>query len=195
MPCVVRWPGVIKPGTVINDIFAHEDMLPTLMAAAGVPDVKEQLLKGMKVGDKTFKVHLDGYNHDRLLRRQRRRAHARSSSTSTTTARWWRCATTSGSSSSRNNAHTAATSGRSRSLRCVCPSSTTCAPIRSRSADHSMEYWRWRAEHLFLLVPAQQYVGQFLGTFKEFPPSQKAGSFSLDNVLESLQTGAQGANN
>ena len=62
VPCAIRWPGVIKPGTVYNDIFSHEDMLPTLMAAAGVPDVKEQLLKGMKVGDKTFKVHLDGYN-------------------------------------------------------------------------------------------------------------------------------------
>ena len=60
--CLIRWPGVIKPGTVLNDIFAHEDMLPTLLAAAGDPDVKEQLLKGMKVGDKTFKVHLDGYN-------------------------------------------------------------------------------------------------------------------------------------
>ena len=62
VPCAIRWPGVIKPGTVFNDIFSHEDMLPTLLAAAGVPDVKEQLLKGMKVGDKTFKVHLDGYN-------------------------------------------------------------------------------------------------------------------------------------
>src|SRR5438552_12788778 len=62
VPCVIRWPDVIKPGTVLNDIFAHEDMLPTLMAAAGVPDVKEQLLKGMKVGNKTFKAHLDGYN-------------------------------------------------------------------------------------------------------------------------------------
>jgi len=62
VPTAIRWPGVIQPGTVHNDIFAHEDMLPTLLAAAGVPDVKGQLLKGMKVGDKTFKVHLDGYN-------------------------------------------------------------------------------------------------------------------------------------
>ena len=62
VPCAIRWPGVIKPGTVLNDIFAHEDMLPTLLAAAGDPDVKEKLLKGMKVGNKTFKVHLDGYN-------------------------------------------------------------------------------------------------------------------------------------
>ena len=88
VPCVMRWPGVIKPGTVSNDLFAHEDMLPTLLAAAGVPDVKEQLLKGMKVGNKTFKVHLDGYNiTDALAGKGPTRAT--SSSTSTTTARWW----------------------------------------------------------------------------------------------------------
>ena len=63
----MRWPGVIKPGTINNDLFSHEDMLPTLLAAAGVPDVKERLLKGMKVGKKTAKVHLDGYDiTDRL---------------------------------------------------------------------------------------------------------------------------------
>src|SRR3970282_1940374 len=56
VPTAIRWPGVIKPGTVLNDIFSHEDMLPTLLAAAGVPDVKEQLLKGMKVGGKTLQV-------------------------------------------------------------------------------------------------------------------------------------------
>ena len=60
-------------------------------------------------------------------------------------------------------------------------------------ADHEgMDYARWRLEHLFLLVPAQQYVGQFLSTFKEYPPRQKPGSFSLDRVLESLQGGGVG---
>ena len=62
VPCAIRWPGVITPGTINNEVFSHEDMLPTLLAAAGVPDVKEQLLKGMQVGKTTFKVHLDGYN-------------------------------------------------------------------------------------------------------------------------------------
>ena len=62
VPTMLRWPGVIKPGTVSNEICAHEDMLPTMLAAAGVPDVKEKLLTGYKAGDKTFKVHLDGYN-------------------------------------------------------------------------------------------------------------------------------------
>jgi arylsulfatase len=61
------------------------------------------------------------------------------------------------------------------------------------TADHEgMDYERWRAEHAFVLVPAQEYVGQFLATFKEFSPSQKPGSFSLDRVMEALQSGAQG---
>jgi len=62
VPTAIRWPGVIKPGTVVNEIGAHEDMLPTLLAAAGEANLKEELLKGRQAGDKTFKVHLDGYN-------------------------------------------------------------------------------------------------------------------------------------
>ena len=62
VPCLIRWPGVIEPGTVYNDLGAHEDMIPTVMAAAGEPDIVEKLKKGYTAGEKTFKVHLDGYN-------------------------------------------------------------------------------------------------------------------------------------
>jgi arylsulfatase A-like enzyme len=62
VPCLIRWPGVIKPGTVNSDFFAHEDFLPTFAAAAGDPDVVAKCAKGYSVGGKTFKVHLDGYN-------------------------------------------------------------------------------------------------------------------------------------
>jgi arylsulfatase A-like enzyme len=62
VPMVVRWPGVIKPGTTINDIFSQEDWMPTLLAAAGVPDIKEKLAQGYDANGKTFKVHADGYN-------------------------------------------------------------------------------------------------------------------------------------
>src|SRR4029077_3156283 len=62
VPCVVRWPGKIKPGTVSNEIFAHHDWLPTFLAMAGVPEVTDKLLKGYTIGDMTYKVHLDGYN-------------------------------------------------------------------------------------------------------------------------------------
>ena len=62
VPMVAKWPGVIEPGTIVNEIMAHEDWLPTLLAAAGQPDAKEGLLAGLEAGDKTFTVHLDGYN-------------------------------------------------------------------------------------------------------------------------------------
>ena len=61
-PAVVRWPGVIEPGTVVGDIMSHEDWIPTLMAAIGVPDVKEKLKQGYSANGKEWKVHLDGYN-------------------------------------------------------------------------------------------------------------------------------------
>ena len=132
VPCAIRWPGVIKPGTVFNDIFSHEDMLPTLLAAAGVPDVKEQFLKGMKVGDKTFKVHLDGYNIIRHARRQsaqpaqgvfllQRRRLARRIALQPMENRLCRTARA-----------TVWMSGRIPSCRCASPSSSICAPIRSR---------------------------------------------------------------
>ena len=90
VPCVVRWPGVIKPGTIFNGLFSAEDWLPTLVAAAGGDaDIKDKLLKGYQAGGKTFKVHLDGYNQLPVSQgRGERSRRARSSSTSTTTATW-----------------------------------------------------------------------------------------------------------
>ena len=67
MPCIIRWPGKIKPGTVENGIFSGLDWFPTLVAAAGNPDITDQLLKGVKLGDRTYKNHLDGYNQMDLL--------------------------------------------------------------------------------------------------------------------------------
>ena len=67
VPCIVRWPGKIKPGAVENGIVSGLDWLPTLASAAGNPDIKEQLLKGVKLGDQTYKNHLDGYNQMNLL--------------------------------------------------------------------------------------------------------------------------------
>ena len=61
-PTVIRWPGAIKPGTVYNDVFSHYDLIPTFAAAGGDPDIVEQVRTGTQIGDKTFKVHLDGYN-------------------------------------------------------------------------------------------------------------------------------------
>lgn len=186
VPVAIRWPGVINPGTVLNDVFAHEDMLPTLVAAAGEPDAKEKLKKGMKVGNKTFKVHLDGYNMTDAFTGKapshRKEFFYFNDEGSLVALRYnqWKLVF------AEQRAHGLDVWQE--------PFVTLRFPklynIRSdpfESADHTWEYWRWRAERAFLLVPGQQYVGQFLATFKEFPPRQKAGSFSLDRVLESLQ--------
>jgi arylsulfatase len=195
VPTAIRWPGVIKPGTVLNDVFAHEDMLPTLLAAAGNPNVKEELLKGKKVGDKTFKVHLDGYNiTDAVAGKKpspRKEFFYFNDDGSLVALRFnqWKIVF------AEQRAHGLDVWEE--------PFVTLRFPklfnLRSdpfETADHEgMDYERWRVEHLFLLVPAQQYVGQFLETFKEFPPRQKVGSFGIDKVLESLQQGTTGGSN
>ena len=194
VPTVMRWPGVIKPGTVNNDIFAHEDMLPTLLAAAGVPDVKEQLLKGMKVGNKTFKVHLDGYNiTDTLAGKSQDPRHEFfywNDDGSLVALRYdrWKIVF-----QEQREHGLAVWQDPFVPLRLPKIFNLRSDPFETAD-NHTMGYDRWRMDRLFLLVPAQQYVGGFLATFKEFPPSQKLGSFSLDQVLESLQQGSKGSN-
>jgi arylsulfatase len=189
VPTAIRWPGVIKPGTVDNSIYAHEDMVPTLMAAVGVPDVKEQLLKGMKVGGKTFKVHLDGYDlTDALAGKTPSPRHEFfyfNDDGSLVALRYnqWKIVF------AEQRAH-GFDVWEEPFVPLRVPRIFNLRADPFELAEHSWEYWKWRADRLFLLVPAQAYVGQFLATFKEFPPSQKAGSFSLDSVLESLSKGA-----
>jgi arylsulfatase len=192
VPCVIRWPGVIKPGTIFNDIFAHEDMLPTLVAAAGDANVKTSLLKGLKVADKTFKVHLDGYNiTDALAGKSpspRREFFYFNDEGSLVGLRYdqWKIVFAEQRGESLNVWQEPFVPLR-------LPKLFNLRSDPFETADHeAMDYERWRVEHLFALVPAQQYVGRFLATFKEFPPSQKPGSFSIDSVLENLRRGALG---
>jgi arylsulfatase len=192
VPCAIRWPGVITPGSVFNDVLAHEDMLPTLMAAAGVPDVKKQLLKGMTVGNKTFKVHLDGYNITDYLAGKspdpRKEFFYFNDDGSLVALRYdqWKIVF------AEQRAH-GMDVWQDPFVPLRLPKLFNLRTDPFETADHEgMDYGRWRIEHVFLLLPAQQYVAQFLSTFKEFPPRQKAGSFSLDRVLESLQPSGGG---
>jgi arylsulfatase len=191
VPCMIRWPGVIQPGTVLNDIFSHEDMLPTLLAAAGVPDVKEQLLKGMKVGGKTFKVHLDGYNC----------MDAFAGKTPSPRHEFFYFGDEGNLAAVRYDQYkivfqeqrTYGYEGwQEEYSKLRWPKIYNLRTDPFEEADHSINYGNWRKDRLFLLVPAQQVIGQFLATFKEYPPSQKAGSWSLDDVLEKLSAGAGG---
>jgi arylsulfatase len=194
VPCMIRWPGVVEPGTVNNDIFSHEDMLPTLLAAAGVPDVKEQLLQGMKIGDKTFKVHLDGYNLTDALSGKspgpRKEFFYFNDDGSLVGLRYnqWKVVF----AEQREHGFNV---WQEPFVPLRVPKLFNLRSDPFETADHEgMDYERWRVEHLFVMVPAQEYVGKFLATFKDYPPSQKPGSFSIDSALEALQRGAQSGN-
>jgi arylsulfatase A-like enzyme len=131
MPCVMRWPDVIKPGRVINDIVSLQDFIPTFAAAAGEPDLVEKVKKGYEISDQIFRVHMDGINMLPSSRANKNTAHAKDSCIGATTATSSRCGSGAGRSSSPNNATPAWRSGASLSYICDGRRSLTCAPTRS----------------------------------------------------------------
>ena len=191
VPGMVRWPGRIKPGSVSNQMISHMDWLPTILAAAGEPEIKDKLLKGHQAGAKTFKVHLDGYNQlpfltgaaDRSprteffyfsddgdllgLRHDNWKLVFAEQRVSGTMALWAEPFVT---------------------LRIPKIYNLRTDPFEFATVT-SNTYWDWIFDHAYLLVPAQQLVGRFLATFTDYPPRQKAASFSVDQVLAKLQEG------
>jgi arylsulfatase len=195
VPAMVRWPGHIKAGTVNNDIISHLDWMPTLLAAAGVPDAKEQLLKGMKVGDTTFKVHLDGYNMLPLLTGQttedpRKEFIYFNDDANLVGLRYdnWKIVFMEQQATGTMKIWSTPFV----ELRVPKIFNLRTDPYE-RADITSNTYYDWLLNHAFVFVPAQAIVGQFIGTFGEFPPSQKAGSFSLGDVLDKLSEGASGS--
>jgi arylsulfatase len=184
---VIRWPGTIKPGTVINDIGAHEDMLATFLAAAGDTTVKEDLLKGRKVGEMTYKVHLDGYNLIPALKGE--------SAWPRKEFIYW---TDDGSVAALRYDNWKVTFLRQDSLglkvwqepfvqlRAPMLTNLRMDPFERAEEENAMGYQRWYMDRMFLIAPAGGYVGQWLQSFKEFPPRQKPGSFNLDSVMEAV---------
>ena len=188
VPAMVRWPGKIKANSISNEIMHHMDWLPTFVAAAGDDNVKEKLLKGHKAGDKTFKVHLDGYNFlPQLTGKEnggpRKEIFYFTDDGDLSALRYqdWKLIFLEQRVESTFQAW-----------------SEPFVPLRiplifhlrrdpyERAQITSNTYYDWLLDRAFLLVPAQSYVGKFLATFKEFPPRQKAASFSLDQVMEKL---------
>jgi arylsulfatase len=191
VPTAIRWPGVIKPGTVINDIAAHEDMLPTLLAAVGDTTVKEDLLKGRKVGDMTYKVHLDGYNLLPFLKGEEDASPRKeflywTDDGNVAALRFnnWKVTFL------RQNAHGMHVWEQPyEQLRMPMIGNLRSDPFE-RAAHEGIGYPQWQFEHMYMFAPAGAFVGQWLQSFKEFPPRQKPGSFSLDRVMESITRGA-----
>ena len=184
VPCAIRWPGVLEPGTVSNEVFSHTDMLPTLVAAAGEPEIVEKLKKGYKAGAKTFKVCIDGYNLMPLFAGEVKENPRKG-------LLYW----------SDDGDLMALRVGdwkahfleqRSNGLGIWAdPFVSLRTPklfnLRSdpfERSDESIFYGKWLADRMFMFVPAQAIVADFLKTFEEFPPRQKPASFSVDQAIE-----------
>jgi arylsulfatase A-like enzyme len=189
VPCMVRWPGKIKPGQISNEIVAHHDWMPTLLAMAGDTQVKDKLLKGYQVGDMTYKVHLDGYNLVPYLTGQAEKSPRNSflycnDDQQLTALRY-------------NNWKLVFMEQRVQGTLRIWtePFVTLRVPkifnLRTdpyeRADITSNTYYDWLLDHAFQLVPAQEYVGKFLMTFKEYPQRQKAASFNLDEILQKMK--------
>ena len=194
VPAMVRWPGVVKPGSVSNGIVHHMDWLPTFVAAAGKTDIKEDLLDGYKSSalNRNYKIHLDGYNlMDHLKDPQstpspRHEIFYFSDDGDLTALRYddWKLIFM----EQRQETTLAAWANPFTPLRVPLIFNLRRDPYE-RAQLTSNTYYDWLLDHVFFLVPAQQYVGGFLATFKDYPPRQKAASFSLDQVMDALQTG------
>jgi arylsulfatase len=188
VPAMVRWPGHIKPGMVSNDIVSHLDWAPTLLAAAGVPDIKEKLLNGYHTDNKIFKVHLDGYNQLPYLTGETHKSAREeffyfSDDGDLTGLRYdnWKFVfmeqRAPGTLRVWSEPYTALRIPKLFNLR---------TDPYERADITSNTYYDWFLDHAFMMVPAQAYVGKFLGTFKEYPPRQKAASFTIDKAIEQL---------
>jgi len=188
VPAFVRWPGKVKPGSVTNAIMSHQDWVPTLMAAVGDGDVIAKLEKGMDAGDKTFKVHLDGYNQLPLITGESKKGARKeffyfSDDGQLVGLRYndWKLVF-----------------AEQRAKRFMVWSNPF-VPLRipklfnlrrdpfERADTDANNYNRWWIERVFLVVPSQTVVKEFVETMAEFPPRQKPAKFNVDDVLKQMQ--------
>jgi arylsulfatase len=188
VPLFVKWPGLIKPGSRSNAIIAHEDWFPTLLAAVGDTDIKEKLKKGATIGNKNYKVHLDGYNFLPYFKGDMKEGPRKeffyfSDTGDLLNLRYnqWKLVF------AEQRAHGFEVWQEPFTFLRV-PKLFNLRSDPFERADHEAPgYADWRVRRLYALVPAQAYVAQFLSTFKEFPPRQTPASFTIDQVMEKLQ--------
>jgi arylsulfatase len=188
VPAMVRWPGKIEAGSVSNEIMHHMDWFPTFVAAAGDADIKSKLLEGHRAGDSQFKVHLDGYNFLPYLtgeedkgRRQEIFYFTDDGDLSALRYQDWKVVFL------EQRVYYGFEAWQEPFVPLRVPKIFNLRQDPYERADlTSNTYNDWLLDHVFALVPAQAYVAKFLETFEEYPPSQRAASFSLDQVMEKL---------
>ena len=195
VPVFVRWPGRIKAGSVFNDIASHQDWLPTLLAAAGDPEITSKLLQGHKVGDKTFKVHIDGFNLLPYMTGAAKEGPRK----------FFFYISDDGDILGIRMGDWKVVLMEQRAKQLLCwfePFVKLRAPkmfhLRrdpfERADENSNTYWDWLISHAYILYEMQGLVAQQIPEFVKFPPRQKPAAFNLDEVLRHLQEASSSAN-
>ena len=189
VPAMIKWPGHIKPGTVVSDMFASYDWFPTLVAAAGDSNIKQEMLKGYKTPSITYKVHLDGYNQLDFLqgkgKDQRNEFFYWSDDGDLLAMRQGRWKI-----HFMIQEHTGLDLWRYPFTKLRAPMIFDLAVDPLEKGDQGMGYQSWFYDRMFLMGGAQKSAKEMLATFKEFPPRQKPGSFTVSDVSAMLDQGA-----
>jgi arylsulfatase len=189
VPAMIRWPGKIEAGSISNEIVHHMDWLPTFLAAAGTDDIKERLMQGgVRSIGRSYKVHLDGYNILPMLTGQ----------TDTSPRDEIFYFTDDGDLSALRYRDWKIMFMEQKEKETLRAWIEPFTPLRTplifnlrrdpyeRGYFTSNSYYDWMIDRIYMLVPAQAYVADFLATFQEFPPRQKAASFSLEQVMDKM---------
>jgi arylsulfatase len=190
----VRWPGKFEAGKVLNGIVTHQEWLPTLLAAAGEPDVKQKLLVGHEAAGKTFKVHIDGYNVLPYLLGE----------ADESPRNWFFYTNDDGKIVALRMGDWKVVFYEQRAktmqlwaepfveLRIPKLFNLRRDPFE-RADENSNSYWEWVLDRVFAIYPAQRLTAQQIQSFIEFPPRQEPAAFNLDAVLEKMQHATDGS--
>jgi arylsulfatase A-like enzyme len=191
VPCLIKWPGTIRPGTIINDVCAHEDFIPTFAAANGDTDLVEKLKNGAMLNGKSFKVHLDGYNllpflkgDTKDLPRQEFLYWSDDGDLMALRFREWKIAFMEQNVELNPKTPLGVWQGDFTKLRAPNIYNLRSDPFERGPA--SIYYGDWETRRVFVLVPAQGMVAQWLDSFKDFPPRAKAASFTVSDAMDKI---------
>jgi arylsulfatase A-like enzyme len=195
VPCLIRWPGTIQPGTIVNDICAHEDFIPTFAAAAGETGLVDKLKAGGTLNGKQFKVHLDGLNLLPFFKgdvkespRQEFLYWSDDGDLMALRVRQWKIAFMEQHTEVGPKAPLSVWQGNFSRLRGPMLYNLRADPFE-RGTD-SMLFGDWQAHRAFMFVPAQAIVARYLESFKDFPPRAKAASFTVSDAMDKIMTSA-----
>lgn len=192
-PCLMRWPGTIAPGTIVNDLGAHEDFIPTFAAANGDTDLVERLKKGAKLGDRSYKVHLDGHNLIPFLKGVEGESPREgflywSDDGDLLGLRYkrWKISFLEQHHGVSPQYPQGPWMGQFTKLRVPKLYDLYSDPFER--GPESGNYFDWFCHRIFVLVPAQEIAGKWLHSFGEFPPRAKAASFTVSDAMEMIET-------